>query len=213
MHVITGCLPAYLTRKALQEGVSSCVRHVWGLTHTEKVMEFAVGCGCFQCPGYPGRFVLAFPSLTSVTRGLQKPWPSRKSSLIHKDSSSLKGILFSSWVLNFFLFCDLPSFKFIINRCPSNSECVGEPSMARPAGSCDVDFMEIVHWGTVPKIFLWDIKCMALILKSAASPMFMQLFIFQNALKISVIRSFLRKLLILSLVFLAFKLQLLLPFL
>lgn len=182
---VSPCLPQQETsRGGRGGGCSSCVRHVWGLACTEKVMEFAVGHGCFQQPGYPGRFPVAFISITSVTRWLQNPSfdlkeRGRKNSLIHKDWYSLKGILFRIGVLNSFLFCDLPSCSITIKRCPSNSERLGRPCMVMCAGSCDVDFMEMVHWGTIPKnVCLWDIKHMPLVLKTTASPMVMQLFIF-----------------------------------
>lgn len=122
VRVITGALPAWLTGRFCRgqfhdvwgtSGVVLVQRRCWRLHLAMAGVSWEV---CF------GFYV---HNLSNQTASNPKLWPSRKSSLVHKERCTPKGVLFRNEVLNS-LFSDLPSHRIVINRCPSTSEHLGK---------------------------------------------------------------------------------------
>lgn len=119
---LRGGLPAWLTGRFCRgqfhdmwgtSGVVLLQRRCWRLHLAMAGVSWEV---CF------GFYV---HNLGNQTASNPKLWPSRKSSLVHKERCTPKGILFRNEVLNS-LFSDLPSHRIVINRCPSTSEHLGK---------------------------------------------------------------------------------------
>lgn len=168
MCVIAGCLPAYRSRRFCR-GEFPCV---WG---TFKVL-------LIQRRHWSLQLAMLLPiarviSITSVTRWLQNPTFDlqervRKSTLIHETWYSLKAMVFRNVVLN--------SFFFVTYQHAGSLQ--RDAHLVRRGVRVHMAWI-IWRWFTVPEnTCLRDIKCMSVTLKMTASPMVIQLLIFQNAL-------------------------------